>query len=127
MKGIEWDLSKTRSFLFAKGCLDVTENRYQAKLIKTLERRFPGCLVLKNDPSYRQGMLDLTILYGDNWATLEVKASAASPVQPNQDHYVERLNEMFFAAYIYPENEEEVLSALQQAFESPGRACVPQS
>lgn len=105
----------------------MTENAYQAKLIKKIERRFPGCMVLKNDPLYQQGILDLTVLYGDRWASLEVKASARSRVQPNQDYFVEQLNGMSFAAYIYPENEEEVLNALQQAFESPGRSCVPQS
>jgi len=54
-------------------------------------------------------------------ASLEVKASAAAAKRPNQDHFVKRLREMSFAAYIYPENEEEVLRALEQAFEPPGR------
>lgn len=105
----------------------MTENQYQAKLIKKLEQTFPGCLVLKNDTGLRQGILDLTVLYEDRWASLEVKASSKAPHQPNQEHYVHKLDEMSFAAFIYPENEEEVLSALQQAFESPGRTCVPQS
>jgi hypothetical protein len=52
---------------------------------------------------------------------------ASASRQPNQDYYVEQLDEMSFAAYIYPENEEEVLSALQQAFESPRRTCVLKS
>jgi hypothetical protein len=34
---------------------------------------------------------------------------------------------MSFAAYIYPENEKEVLSALQQAFKPPRRARVLES
>jgi hypothetical protein len=98
----------------------VTENQYQTKLIKKLEHTFPGCIVLKNDSGYRQGILDLTVLYGPRWASLEVKASADSNVQPNQEHYVRQFDEMSFAAFIYPENEAEVLSALQQAFEPPG-------
>ena len=103
----------------------MTESQYQAKLIKRLEARFPGCLILKNDSGLRQGMLDLTILYGQYWASLEVKRSASATAQPNQDYYVKQLDEMSFAAYIYPENEEEVLNALQQAFEPPGRARFP--
>jgi hypothetical protein len=104
----------------------VAENAYQAKLIKKLEKLFPGCLILKNDPSYRQGMLDLTILFNDMWASLEVKDSISSPLRPNQRHYVDRLNNMSFAAIVYPQNEAEVLDALQQAFEAPWRACIPQ-
>lgn len=102
----------------------MTENQYQAKLIKTLEKRFPGILILKNDPAYQQGLLDLTLLYEDRWASLEVKRSEDARMQPNQDYFIDRLDKMSFAARIYPENEEEVLSALQQAFTSPGRARV---
>lgn len=102
----------------------MTEGQYQAKVIKKLEAMFPDCLVLKNDASYKQGFPDLIILWGDCWAVLEVKLYETASVQPNQDYYVERLGEMSFSAYIYPENEGDVLSALQQAFESSRRTCV---
>jgi hypothetical protein len=105
----------------------MTENKYQAKLIKKLETIFPGCIILKTDSSYRQGFPDLIVLWGPYWATLEVKMGPFSDVQPNQHYYLERLDEMSFAAYIYPENEEEVLSALQQAFEPPRRTRVSKS
>jgi hypothetical protein len=96
------------------------ESKYQRELIKRLRVMFPGCVILKNDSSYLQGILDLSILYGDKWAMLEVKASATAPHQPNQDYYVEKFNGMSYAAFIYPENEEEVLSEIQQALR-PGR------
>lgn len=102
----------------------VSESQYQGKLIKKLEKMFPGCLVLKTDAAYQQGFPDLVVLWYDCWASLEVKAYASASVQPNQNHYVEQLGEMSFAAFIYPENEEEVLNALQQAFEDSRRACV---
>jgi len=105
----------------------MTENQYQTKLIRKIKKMFPGCVVLKSDSSYLQGIPDLVILWKFNWASLEVKPTASANRQPNQDYYVEQLDEMSFAAYIYPENEEEVLSALQQAFESPRRACVLKS
>jgi hypothetical protein len=105
----------------------VTENQYQSKLIRKLERRFPGCVILKQDPSYRQGILDLILLYRDRWASLEVKCSATSPVRPNQEFYVEQLNDMSFAAFIYPENEEEVIDALQQAFKPSRRTRISKS
>lgn len=92
------------------------ERDYQSDLIKKLKKLFPGCLVLKNDSGYLQGILDLSVFYKDRWAMLEVKASADAPEQPNQRHYVELLDKMSFAAFIYPENEGEVLEALQQSF-----------
>lgn len=88
---------------------------------------FPGCVVLKNDPAYQQGVPDLIILWHNYWASLEVKSSKRFVSQPNQFHFIERLDEMSFAAYIYPENEQEVLDALQEAFKSQGRTRVPQS
>jgi len=94
------------------------ERDYQARLIKELRRLFPGCVILKNDSDYLQGIPDLTILYNDRWAMLEVKAGAKSSVQPNQDYYVHKLNEMSFAAFIYPSNQEAVLDDLQRTFEA---------
>lgn len=92
------------------------ENQFQAKLIKDLESLFPGCMVLKNDSSYRQGIPDLTVFYKDKWATLEVKKNKTASHQPNQDYYVDQMNRMSFSRFIYPENKEEVLHELQQTF-----------
>jgi hypothetical protein len=72
-------------------------------------------------------MPDLLLLWKHYWASLEVKADHMSRPQPNQDHFVEQLNDMSFAAYIYPENEKKVLSALQQAFKPPGRTRFSES
>jgi hypothetical protein len=105
----------------------VTETAYQKNLIRKLYAIFPGCVILRNDPRYQQGMLDLTLLWGRNWASLEVKASEDAAVQPNQNFFVQQLDNMSFAAFIYPENEEEVLGALQQAFEPPRRARFSES
>jgi len=105
----------------------MTENRYQAKLIKKLKQRFPGCMITKTDTGYQQGFPDLILLWRNHWAALEVKASVEAASRPNQDYFIRQLGTMSFAAYIYPENEEEVLNALQQAFESPRRARVSKS
>lgn len=94
------------------------ESNFQAQLIRELKRMFPGCIVLKNDPSYIQGIPDLTIFYKNKWATLECKKSAGAKKQPNQEYYVGRMNEMSFSKFICPENKEEVLYELQQSFQS---------
>lgn len=101
------------------------ERVYQGKLIKKIKDRFPGATVLKNDSAYLQGIPDLTVMQGKHWGMLEVKVSADAPVQPNQQHYVDSLNKQSFAAFIYPENEEEVLDALQRALTPRRTARVP--
>ena len=92
------------------------ENQFQAKLIKELKKQYPGCIVLKNDPNYIQGIPDLIVLYGEKWAALEVKRSESAPHRPNQEYYVEKMQEMGFSAFIYPENREDVLNALYDYF-----------
>ena len=92
------------------------ERDYQAHIIKKLRQRFPACMILKNDASYLQGIPDLLILHMDRWAMLEVKRSPLFAYQPNQLYYIDLLNDMSFAAFIYPENEDLVLDDLQHAF-----------
>lgn len=92
------------------------ENKFQAELRAELAERFPGCITIKNDPNDIQGIPDLTIFYKDKWATLECKKSANAKNQPNQPYYVDTMNQMSFSRFIYPENKQEVLNELQQAF-----------
>lgn len=92
------------------------ENVYQTKLIAKLKDILPGCIILKNDASYLQGVPDLIVLWGMFWAMLEVKKTSCSSSQPNQEYWVDQLNEMSFAAFICPENEEDVLYELQRSF-----------
>ncbi len=92
------------------------ENKFQSELIKELKDMFKGCLIMKLDSSYIQGIPDLLILYKKKWAVLECKKSAGAKKQPNQPYYVDLLNEMSFSRFIYPENKEEVLYELSQTF-----------
>lgn len=103
------------------------ERDFQANLIKELANMFVGCIIIKQDPNYIQGIPDLLILYKDKWAALECKKGAKAKHQPNQDYYVERMDQMSFARFISPDNKEEVLDELQQAFTFRGSACVPRS
>lgn len=91
------------------------ETVYQSRLILKLRAMFEGCIILRNDPSYIQGIPDIVILFGDRWAALEVKPSETAILRPNQAHYIEMMDEMSFAALIFPENEDEVLHDLQHA------------
>lgn len=94
------------------------ESDFQKDLKKELKEMFPGCMITKLDSSDTQGIPDLLVLHGKHWATLENKRSANATHQPNQDFYVDRMNQMSFSRFIYPENKEEVLDDLRKAFKS---------
>lgn len=98
------------------------ENAFQASVIKTLKEVFKGCIVLKLDAKYIQGIPDLLILFKDKWATLECKRSAKAKRRPNQKYFVDLMNEMSFSRFIFPENKEEVLNELRKAFGVAGKA-----
>ena len=103
------------------------ENEFKTKLIKKIEQRLPGSIVVHLDPTEKQGIPDLLVLYKDKWATLEGKKTAKASKRPNQDYYVNQMNEMSFSRFIYPENEEEVLDELQQAFTARRPARISRS
>ena len=92
------------------------ENKFKTKLINELEEMFPGCIICHLDPNEIQGIPDLLILYGNQWATLEVKKTATASHRPNQDYYVDLMNRMSFSSFIYPENKNEVLRELNKFF-----------
>lgn len=94
------------------------ENEYQSRLKKKIKERFPDCIILKNDPNIIQGIPDLLILKDNNWAALECKQHSKSKKRPNQDYYINKMNHMSFASYICPENEEDVLNAMERSFKT---------
>lgn len=105
----------------------MTESQYQLKLIKRIKALFPGCLMLKNDSGYQQGIPDWTVLFGKRWAVLEIKNGPKSIKQANQEYFVEKLGSMSYAAIIHPDNEEEVLIALQRALDPRRRSRISKS
>ena len=79
------------------------ESKFQSQLIRKIKNEFPGCMVLKNDPTYLQGVPDLTVFCGNKWAALEVKKSKNASHRPNQNYYVDKMNRMSYATFVYPE------------------------
>lgn len=93
------------------------ERDFQPKLIKEIKERLPGCLVMKNDANYIQGIPDLSVLYGSKWALLEVKKSNKASKQPNQPYYIQYAKDNAYGAIVSPENKEDILNELQQALQ----------
>lgn len=101
------------------------ESKFQKELIDDLKREFPGCIILKNDPNYIQGIPDLLVLYRDHWAALECKKEEKAHHQPNQEYYISVMNKMSYARFVYPENKEEILDELQHTFRVRRMSRVP--
>jgi hypothetical protein len=101
-----------------KGILNMAkrESKFQKDLMDKIRAMFPGCMILKNDSGYIQGIPDWTIFYRDRWAVLECKRDKSADIQPNQPYYVELMDKMSFSRFVYPENEDEVLRALYLHF-----------
>lgn len=97
------------------------ESKFQKDFMDEIRELYPGCVIMKNDSGYIQGIPDWTILYGDKWAVIEAKAERDAPHQPNQDYYVEQMHNMSFARFAYPENKDEVLSELHEHFSKARR------
>ena len=96
------------------------ERDFQVIVRGRIKAEVPDAIILKNDPTFMQGIPDLLVLHGTTWAALECKASMAATVQPNQMYYVERLNRMGYATFVYPENVEKVLEDLAWWFNRVG-------
>lgn len=97
------------------------ESKFQKELMDEIRDLYPGCVILKNDSSYIQGFPDWTILYKDRWAVLEAKRERGAKKQPNQEYYVDKLNDMSFSRFVYPENKDEVLEDLERVFKRKRR------
>jgi hypothetical protein len=102
----------------------MVESLYQRRVIGIIKKLFPGCIILKNDATYMQGVPDIIVLFNDRWAMLEFKISGKATKRPNQDHYIDLLDSMSFASFISPDNEEDVLYDLQCAFGTVGTSCI---
>lgn len=92
------------------------ESQFQSHLIKRIKSEFgeDNVIVLKNDPTYIQGIPDLTILGKKRWAMLECKRSKKASHQPNQDFYIAKAARLSYGKFIYPEDEDEIMDDLHR-------------
>lgn len=100
------------------------ESVFKKRLINRILREFPGAIVLKVDANNIQGITDNIILFEDRWAAFEAKRNRFAPHQPNQDYYVDLLNRMSYASFVYPENEEQFIYEIQQSLRPNRPTCI---
>lgn len=100
------------------------ESIFKRRLIARIKELYPGAIILKNDANHIQGFPDQLILYDDRWAAFEAKKDRSSPYQTNQEYWVKTLNDMSFARFVYPQNQEAFLDELQQALRPSRRARI---
>ena len=91
------------------------EREFKPESKKRIEEMFPGCYIHEMGCA-TQGIPDTLILFEDKWALLEYKKSKDAKHRPNQDYYVNMFDSMGFSAFIYPENEHEILMELYEYF-----------
>lgn len=95
----------------------MNETQYRRQLEKTITNVLrPPTLILRNNPKEIQGIPDIIVLNGERWAMLEIKDDINAPVQANQPYYIDMCDSMAFGAFIYPQNEDEVIEALIRYF-----------
>lgn len=94
---------------------DKLEREFQAAFIAELRSLFPHAIILKNDSGYQQGIPDWIMLLDDRWFIFEIKRSPTASQQPNQEYYIDLLDAMSFAAFVYPQNKDQVLDAIQRS------------
>jgi hypothetical protein len=115
-------LAYTLLFCFReKGVNKMLERDFQPDVIDTLKKLFPGCIILKNDAKYKDGIPDLTVLYKSKYAILEVKRSYDEYIKclkkkPKQKYYIDIFSKWAFGSYVYPENFEDVINKLKEVF-----------
>lgn len=94
----------------------MNETKYRSQLENEIRLLLPDCFIMRNDPKIIQGIPDIIVLNGRCWAMLEIKVSEDAPVQANQPYYIELFGQMSFSAFIYPENQWEILTEMVRYF-----------
>jgi len=90
------------------------ESDFEGEFCTWLKRN--GCFIIKNNASagVPVGTPDRTVLMpGGGWAMLEFKKSAKERFQPLQKAQLKRLDGMWYARAVYPENSEQIKKEIE--------------
>lgn len=109
----------------------MTEGEYQTSFLDKVRLMLPNingkkCIILKNDSGQLQGIPDWVVYYGKLYAMLEIKRTKYAQRRPNQPYYVDLFNYMAYSAFVYPENEQQILSELNEYFKGETENAMEQ-
>lgn len=91
----------------------MAESNFQKKVASWLRKKGCYVLVITAHPGIPDGMTDiLALIPGGGWAALECKASKSARMRPLQAPTIKKLDNMYFARKVYPENWEEIKQEL---------------
>lgn len=88
------------------------EAKFQAKVFKELRAQGYKVIKLQANATTSIGTPDCIALKGKFWALLEFKKSKTAPKRPGQQEWIDWANRHSYGAFIYPENEKDVLADL---------------
>lgn len=98
------------------------ESQFQKEIKDEIRTLLPGSYVFKMEGGVGtgnpQGIPDLIVLQNNKWATLECKRDSKAARQPNQEYYIEDMNNKAYSTLIFPENKTEVYNELRKYFTS---------
>lgn len=92
------------------------ESDFKQMFFDELRDILPGCLILRGNSAWIQGFPDNVVLHRDGWFAFEFKRGPRAKRRPNQEYYIDLLDDMSYSTFVDPTNYREVLDAVQQAF-----------
>lgn len=94
----------------------VSESAFKKKVKNKIQNKFNNIEIFELDSSRKRSIPDMLIVGRDCWAALEFKRSNKAHLQPNQAERISNLSKIGYAAFIFPENEEDIFHDLEKLF-----------
>lgn len=96
----------------------MSEASFRTNFLKKVKDLSPEIFIEFADPHRVNGIPDVIIFYKGKHARLETKRSKDASKRLHQEYYINYFNSQgIYAAFLMPENKEEVFNALRRYFE----------
>lgn len=93
------------------------ESEFRTKFLHDFKKLSPDIIIEFANANRRNGIPDVIIFYKKKHARLETKKSKDASKRQLQEYYIEYFNKQgIYAAFLMPENKEEVFNELRRYF-----------